>query len=280
MFYKILPANLLCDGVVHQLGLNEKTFSPFSDGMFYQDLEHAMGCLCHGTLIAEVEPKGKIQDNSSFGFYRTDKLYVHTITPIADWFENQPDSTKQYIQTIKKAFHCYDHCQIQLHKNPTEEQQITAVNHSGWSIRFIANPSDKAKLAAIGKDYTAIQCIENPTEEMKWLSIEKDAFNIRSIKDPSEEMKLKAVNKKGQAIVFIDDPSEQVQIAAVENDWYSMSRIKNPSEVVQLAAVRTYWRAIDYIENPTLDVQLESNKQRTLSLEPETEENQEAELGQ
>jgi hypothetical protein len=52
---------------------------------------------------------------------------------------------------------------IQYISNPTEKQQLAAVNQNPYSIVHILAPSEEAQIAAITKDIMSIKNIKNPT---------------------------------------------------------------------------------------------------------------------
>ena len=122
---------------------------------------------------------------------------------------------------------------IMWNTNPTESEQLAAVQQKGLAIRHISNPSEAVQLAAV----------------------QKDGWAIGYITDPTDAAKLAAVRQTGWAIVYITNPSEPVQLAAVQQDSKAIQWISNPTEPVQLAAVQQDSKAIQWIRNPTPKVQ-------------------------
>jgi hypothetical protein len=230
MFYKILPAGLWADEIHYQLGVNvANPNGAYTQGLNYVELKHLCPLLHRGSLIAEVEPKGKIVNAAYYDMYATDLLYVHTIRNIADWFSDQSDETKQIIAEQDCSSVTISGFAIQLYKNPTEELKLAAVQRNGSAIKFIDNPSDAVQLAAV-KNYS---------------------FAIHFIKNPSEEVQLAAIERRGGNIRYVKEPSEKVQLLAIRSDPYNIHYIENPTEKVQLLAIEINMCSIDYIKNPT-----------------------------
>jgi hypothetical protein len=237
MFYKILPADLHIDGIVYKLGLNLSGGPLHSDGrplylLEYITLEQIPYFLSSDTMIAEVEPKGTISEKNYSIAMETDKLYVHTISTVIDWFENQPDEVKQKIMAQPNADISVNGYSIQLYRNPSEEMKLTAV---------MASPS-------------SIQLIENPSKEVQLAAVRKEGYAIQYIKNPSEDLLLESLVKSSHVIQYIENPSERVQLVAIAANPMNLLYIKNPSEVVQLAAVKQNPNAIRYIDNPSESV--------------------------
>jgi hypothetical protein len=69
-FYKILREDLTHHGFKYQLGLNIDTvpFNPTGEcrpgGLYYTDIDHIFRYSKYGSLIAEVEPVGKIYEEN------------------------------------------------------------------------------------------------------------------------------------------------------------------------------------------------------------------------
>ena len=146
-------------------------------------------------------------------------------------------------------------------RQPTEEEQLTAVKQNGYAIEYIKNPSEEIQLAAVKQNGYAIEYIKNPSEEVQLAAVKQDGTAIKYIKNPSEKVQLDAVNNDGVAIEYIKNPSEEVQLAAVKQSEWAIKYIKNPSEKVQLGAIKYDEIAIKYIKNPSEEVQLAAVKQ-------------------
>lgn len=120
------------------------------------------------------------------------------------------DKTKQNL-AAKRA--------IRNNPNPTEAQQLAAVNADGYQIKtLLANGvhlSDKVIFAALANNGYCIKDVPNPTEEMK----------------------LAALKQNPTAIIFIKKPSDAVKQAYLDMMPDGIHRIKNPTEAQQLAAV-------------------------------------------
>jgi hypothetical protein len=124
--------------------------------LYYTDLDHLADYLDYGTLIAEVEPKGQIYNEKNK--WKTDKLFVHKLTPFKEWLPTQ--SEKIQLEVVTR------YCDvIKLLENPSEEIKLAAVTRRGVSIQFIKNPSREIQLAAVKQNGESIQFIEDPSEE-------------------------------------------------------------------------------------------------------------------
>ena len=163
----------------------------------------------------------------------------------------------QKLQAIMYPIHKH----IMWKSNPTEKEQLDALQKNGHSIQYIKNPSEAVQLAAVEKTGWAIVYITNPSEAVQLAAVEQNDTTIQYIKNPSESVQLAAVNQEGRAIKYIKNPSEAVQLAAVNQEGRAIKYIKNPSEAVQLAAVKRYGGSIRYINNPSESVQLAAVKQ-------------------
>jgi hypothetical protein len=151
--------------------------------------------------------------------------------------------------------------------NPSEQEQLTAVNQDGYAIQFIKNPSEAVQLAAVKQYGYAIRYIKNPSEAVQLAAVNQDGNAIKYIKNPSEQLQLAAVKQNGVAIQYIENPSEQLQLAAVKQNGVAIQYIENPSEQVQLAAVKQYAWLIQYIENPSEAVQLAAVKKNGYAIQ-------------
>ena len=233
MFYKILPAGLWADEIHYQLGLNVvNPNGAYTKVLAYVELKDVCSQLHKGSLIAEVEPKGKIIKAPYDNIYASDMLYVHTIRNIADWFSDQSDETKQIIVEQECSSVTISGFAIQLYKNPTEELKLAAVRRNGSAIKFIDNPSDAVQLAAVKNYSFAIHYIKNPSEEVQLAAVERHGDNIRYIKEPSEKAQIQAIRRDPYNIHYIENPTEKVQLLAIERNMYTIDYIKNPTEVV------------------------------------------------
>jgi hypothetical protein len=150
---------------------------------------------------------------------------------------------------------------IQLIKNPTEKVQLAAVQQDGYAIQYIKNPSEAVQLAAVQQDGSAIQLIKNPSEAVQLIVVQENGYTIEFIKNPTETVQLAALQQYGYAIQYIKNPTEKVQLAAVQKYGNAIDYIKNPSEKIQLAAVQKIGNAIAYIKNPSEAVQLAAVQQ-------------------
>ena len=154
----------------------------------------------------------------------------------------------------------YSRFWVMHNREPSEEEQLAAVEQAGQAIQYIDNPSEQVQLAAVTQNGYAIQYIDNPSEEVQLAAVRRTGWAIQDIKTPSYQVQLAAVEQTGQAIQYIDNPSEEVQLAAVEQDVNAINYIKNPSEEVQLAAVGYKAWLIQYFKNPSEQVQLAAVK--------------------
>ena len=123
--------------------------------------------------------------------------------------------------------------------NPTEEEQIAAVQQTGANLKYIRNPSDEAQKTAIRRDLAVFKELINPSESVQEYAVSELGNYIKYIASPSERVQIAAVRCQGRSIRFISNPSERVQIEAVRSDGEALKFIPNPSETVQLAAVRS-----------------------------------------
>ncbi len=64
---------------------------------------------------------------------------------------------------------------IRFIDNPTEEQQMIAVNQNGLAIKYINNPSENVKLSSVKNYGPAILFISNPSIEIQIIA--KDWFD-------------------------------------------------------------------------------------------------------
>jgi len=180
-------------------------------------------------------------------------------------------------EVIKKAIYNYPRS-IQYLDNPTEEQQLTAINNDASSFQFINNPSEtvieevlyirpttiqyipnpteKQMTIAVNGRAETIHYIKNPPESVQLVAVRQDGLSIQYIKDPSEKVEFEAVKKTGAAIKYIPNPSEELQLVAVEKHYENARFINNPTEKVQLAAVEQYGGAVRFFKNPSEAVQL------------------------
>ena len=168
---------------------------------------------------------------------------------------NREPSEEEQLAAVEQAGQA-----IQYIDNPSEQVQLAAVTQNGYAIQYIDNPSEEVQLAAVRQTGWAIEVIKTPSEEVQLAAVRRSGWAIKDIKTPSYQVQLAAVEQTGQAIQYIDNPSEQVQLAAVEQDVNAINYIKNPSEEVQLAAVGYKAWLIQYFKNPSEQVQLAAVK--------------------
>ena len=124
-------------------------------------------------------------------------------------------------------------------KNPTEEQQLAAVNISPGVITNIKYPTEKTQLAVVKRNGYMI-----------------DVIFKHCLVTPSETVQLAAVTNAGDAIDFIENPSTTVQLVAVQQNPYAIMHITNPNRIVQLTALKgaesknSMIRILNCIRNP------------------------------
>ena len=122
----------------------------------------------------------------------------------------------------------------------TEEQQIKAVKHNFYSLKYIKNPSKLVQKKAILSNYSAIRFIKNPSEEIQEIAIIVNPNAIQYIKNPSNKIRLLAINRDPETIRFIKNPSKTLQMHAILGDkwpYSSTSCIKNLSEDILYKAI-------------------------------------------
>ncbi len=256
MFYKILDSNLRHNGVQYQLGLNVETNDKQNTvldvhKLGYTDLENICTCLFAGSLIAEVEPKGDVKRVMGSNIYTTDRLYVHNISKISDWYETQTEEVKQILEKQYGNRLGLNGHAIQFFKEPSTEMKIDAINENPNTIRWMENPSETLKQLAVSKSGNVIGHIKNPSRELQIIAVSSNGGNIRYIENPSEEVKLIAINNNANSIQFIENPSELLQVEAIKKEVGSILFIKNPSEKAQLTAIEKNHSSFRCINNPT-----------------------------
>ena len=60
----------------------------------------------------------------------------------------------------------YSRFWVMHNREPSEEEQLAAVEQAGQAIQYIDNPSEQVQLAAVTQNGYAIQYIDNPSEEV------------------------------------------------------------------------------------------------------------------
>lgn len=214
MFYKILDENSCADSVVHRLGLNVGPITNIGallvqKELNYTDLEHICNQLRCGVLIAEVEPKGRVNLASDYDrLWTTNELYVHYISPIADWFENQSDEVKGQVKKSLNFAICNSPHSIKLYKNPTEEQKRDAISRDGQLISRFDDPSEELQLEAVRNNLKFTSAIKNPTEAIQMYVISRNEFLIRHIENPTERVQLFALEYSSRCFECIKNPTE------------------------------------------------------------------------
>jgi hypothetical protein len=184
-YYKILRDDLTHFGFTYKLGLNVDilSFDPTGNcrpgGLCYTDLEHIVLYVKYGKNIAEVEPVGQKYEEKDR--WKTDKLFIHSITPLQEWFKIQSEEMKLAAVTQNGMV-------IKFIENQTREIQLTAVNETPIAISYIENPTEDVQMTAVTKCGIAITGIKNPTEEVQLAAVRQNVFSIVSIENPSEEM--------------------------------------------------------------------------------------------
>lgn len=212
-FYKILRADLTHHGFVYKLGLNVDTvrFRPYGawlpGGLYYTNLTYLSTYLDHGSLLAEVRPVGRIYADPSGTVWKTDKLFIDSITPKKEWL--------------------------------TYERKISMAKLNGKALRYFAEPTYELQLAAVRQNGCAIQYVLFPTEEMQLIAVNQNFNAIQHIVNPSETVKLAAIRHDERSIDYIENPTEEMQLAAVEQDGRSLQYIENPTENVKRIAAAT-----------------------------------------
>jgi hypothetical protein len=209
MHYIALVSDLEYDGVTYQLGLNTDEESR----LMYTDLNRCINGLSRATLIAEVENQGdEILDKHSYNTWNTNRLYVHTIRTIPDWFEVQTDEVKNYILDNLNSEKFFGKANlIKLYRHPTEEQKLDAVNTYGCIIEYIDDPSEEVQLAAYKQNQHAICYIKNPTKAVQLSVVKNNIYQI----------------------VYLSDPTEEAQLIAVQGNYNLINRIRKPTEAVR-----------------------------------------------
>lgn len=156
---------------------------------------------------------------------------------------------------IKKALYNYPRS-IQYLDNPTEEQQLTAINNDASTFQFIKNPSETVIEEVLYIRPSNIQYIPNPTEKQMIIAVNARAESIKFIKNPPESVQLVAVTQDGESLQYIQDPTEKVEFAAVKTTPVAIRYIPNPSEELQLIVIEQNYNSVRHIDNPTEKVQL------------------------
>jgi hypothetical protein len=199
-YYKILRGDLTHYGFTYQLGLNVDpvSFNPKGlhapCGLSYADINNIFTYTNFGSLIAEVEPVGQIHQD--YKAWKTDKLVVHNITPLTEWFDKQ-----------------------------TYEMKLFAVKQCGTAIRHINNPTEELKLEAVLCHPLSIEYIDDPSEEVQLVAVEKNAQALQYIKYPTYPVQLAAVRGQGVVISYIKNPSLEIQMEAVRQTGYAILRV-------------------------------------------------------
>jgi hypothetical protein len=232
-YYKILSEDLTHYGFKYQLGLNvdKLPFTPrgygLPGGLYYSDLDHVFEYLDHGTLIAEVEPVGAIHKRGLK--WKTDKLMVHSMTPLIEWFASQTEEQK--LKALKQNPNC-----IKYIPNPTEEMKFLAVKQNGLAIMYIVDPSEELKLAAVKQNGSTLSYMKNPSEDIQLAAVKNNGKVIQLLKNPSEKVQLAAVNQHYEAIKYIENPSEEVMLSAIKHNNFAFWLITSltPEERIAL----------------------------------------------
>lgn len=265
-YYKIIREDLNHSGFRYKFGLNIDT-KPFKEnkhgsGLHYTTRDNIFQYLDKGDLVAEVEPRGKIQkDEYCFDgeAWRTDKLFVKSMTMLEDWVATLSDEEKA--AGLKKNGNL-----IKYIKDPSEEMQLAAVKSMYTSIRYIKNPSVKTQIAAIEQDCAAADYLKTTTPEAQAYYLDKcvrDKTNRmwnyhrsdlpvnwdRWMATHSEDEIIDVIKGDGNRIAYVENPSEKMKLAAVTTTGTSIRHIKDPSPAMQLAAIRQDCDAAEYLIN-------------------------------
>ena len=169
--------------------------------------------------------------------------------------------------------------EIKKIENPTEEQQLEAINLNWYAISLIENPTEIVQKAAFEKNEQAILYVKcGPCDALKQAlnamdkstflrafkaepnllkfvtnpvllkaAVSQDWKIVRKIDGASDELWAEAVRQSEDALKFIRNPGEKVLIAAIERDWKYIQDIENPTAAVVVAAVKQDFHAFEYV---------------------------------
>ncbi|PLY08031.1 MAG: hypothetical protein C0625_03535 [Arcobacter sp.] len=150
------------------------------------------------------------------------------------------------LELLKK----YPFC-IKYIKNPTEEEQLIAINSNSYALNYIKTPvSEKIKLTAIKRSPNVFKQIKNPSFELQKEAVKANAKNIQYIKEQKEELQILAVQSDGYAIEYIENPSLKVEeISLRETRTHSVSHIKKPNLALLERYISIYPKEQEYVTN-------------------------------
>lgn len=169
--------------------------------------------------------------------------------------------------------------EIKKIQNPTEAEQMEAVNLNWYAISLIENPTELVQKTAFAKNAQAILYIKNGLcEDVKKTLNEMDVESfqkaidlepnllkfitnptllkaavqvdwkiIKKIDNPSDDLLAEATRQSLEVLRFIRNPGEKILIAAVECKWSFIQEIEKPSIAVVLAAVKQDFHAFEYV---------------------------------
>lgn len=144
-------------------------------------------------------------------------------------------------------------------KNPTEEEQITAVCRHPASIQYIKNPSKEVQLKAISGGNCCsewyekmLKYIKNPCQEVKTKAL-KRGCSLKLIKNQTQEDITTAINYDYDSnnYKYIKHKSKELDSILLNINSCIFKFIKKPTDEQKWIALKRNSDAIMYIKNPT-----------------------------
>ena len=145
-------------------------------------------------------------------------------------------------------------------KNIIDEQNIpkkvllTALAEKGITTEFLDNPTEENQLKALEKAPWVLRFISHTTEKVKRKAIELEPLMIVFIHKPSEALKILAIKKSLGVVPFISNIPESLNSYIVKKDASYIKEIAYPSKELQFIAVREDPENLQYIPLPDKEV--------------------------
>lgn len=125
-----------------------------------------------------------------------------------------------------------------------------------WQFHFLKNPTEEEQLLAIEADRFSFSEIENPTLKVRRQALKNDPENIRYIKEPTAEEINLILDLKGWKEIeyfgkYLNEEQQERFLDLHPKAWHVISYFKDPSPAIRLKVLQRKGWAITEIENPT-----------------------------